>query len=321
MINVLISVIIPIYNVEKYLRRCVDGILSQTYRNLEVILVDDESPDGCGAICDEYAAKDDRVVVIHQKNKGLSGARNAGIDMAKGEYLAFVDSDDYVTDDFILRLYEAVATTGSDMAQCKWKYVTGEAVPDPLNDTGRIDVFTGAQMMSNLYIHDGAYFVVAWNKLYHRSLFDGIRYPEGRIHEDEATTYRIFDRVKRAAVIDACMYGYFTGNDSITRGNFTKKRLDWAWAVHERILFLESHSQYEQMLPAALKAFADGCIDLYFKCVRFLPDSKKEQQEMRDYVKESLKRCARFGGFSSRTAYGYRLFLLAPGIYRRLLNY
>ena len=120
MINVLISVIIPIYNVEKYLRRCVDGILSQTYRNLEVILVDDESPDGCGAICDEYAAKDDRVVVIHQKNKELSGARNAGIDMAKGEYLAFVDSDDYVTDDFILRLYEAVATTGSDMAQCKW---------------------------------------------------------------------------------------------------------------------------------------------------------------------------------------------------------
>ena len=94
MINVLISVIIPIYNVEKYLRRCVDGILSQTYRNLEVILVDDESPDGCGAICDEYAAKDDRVVVIHQKNKGLSGARNAGIDMAKGEYLAFVDSED-----------------------------------------------------------------------------------------------------------------------------------------------------------------------------------------------------------------------------------
>ena len=91
--------------------------------------------------------------------------------------------------------------------------------------------------------------------------------------------------------------------------------------MHERILFLESHSQYEQMLPAALKAFADGCIDLYFKCVRFLPDSKKEQQEMRDYVKESLKRCARFGGFPSRTAYGYRLFLLAPGIYRRLLNY
>ena len=321
MINVLISVIIPIYNVEKYLRRCVDGILAQTYRNLEVILVDDASPDGCGAICDAYAAQDPRVVVIHQKNKGLSGARNAGIDIAKGEYLAFVDSDDYVTEDFILRLYEAVATTGSDMAQCKWKYVTGEAVPDPLNDTGRIDVFTGMQMMSNLYIHDGAYFVVAWNKLYHRSLFDGIRYPEGRIHEDEATTYRIFDRVKRAAVIDACMYGYFTGNDSITRGSFSQKRLDWAWAVHERILFLESHPRYEQMLPAALKAFADGCIDLYFKCVRFLPDSKKEQQEMRGYVKESLKRCARLGGFPSRTANGYRLFLLAPGIYRRLLNY
>lgn len=317
----LISVIVPVYRVEEYLERCVKSILSQTYKNLEVILVDDGSPDQCPAICDACAEKDARVKVIHQENKGLSGARNAGIDAASGEYLAFVDSDDYVSPHFIEELYQLLQDTGCAIGQCRFSYVKGDGLVE--EGDSAFCIYRGESLMEQLYGPEekATYFVVAWNKLYHRSLFDGIRYPEGRIHEDEATTYRIFDRVKRAAVIDACMYGYFTGNDSITRGNFSKKRLDWAWAVHERILFLESHSQYEQILPAALKAFADGCIDLYFKCVRFLPDSKKEQKEMRGYVKESLKRCARLGGFPSRTANGYRLFLLAPGIYRRLLNY
>ncbi|MDY5647228.1 MAG: glycosyltransferase family 2 protein [Lachnospiraceae bacterium] len=317
----LISVIIPIYNVENYLRRCVDGIRSQTYRNLEIILVDDESPDGCGAICDAYALEDDRIRVIHQKNRGLSGARNAGIDAARGDYLVFVDSDDYVTEDFIGRLYEALVSTGSDLAQCKWNYVQGGPIPDPALDTGTITVYTGTQMMANLYIPDGAYYVVAWNKLYRKELFEGIRYPEGRIHEDEATTYKIYDRIGQAAMIDSCMYGYFTGNDSITRGKFSRKRLDWAWAVHERILFLEDKTRYEHLMPAALKAFADGCIDLYFKCARYLPDAKEEKAQMRNYVRESLKRCAGYGGFPVRTALGYRLFLTLPGLYRRILNY
>ncbi len=317
----LISVIIPVYNVENYLRRCVDAVLNQTYRSLEVILVDDGSPDTCGTICDAYAREDQRVVVIHQKNAGLSGARNAGIEAARGEYLVFVDSDDYVTEDFIARLYGALVSTGSDLAQCKWKYVKGESIPDPERDTGRVDTFAKTEMMENLYIPDGAYYVVAWNKLYKKELFKGIRYPLGRIHEDEATTYKIYDRISRAAVIDACMYGYFTGNDSITRGKFSRKRLDWAWAVHERILFFEANPQYGQVMPAALKAFADGCIDLYFKCVRYLPDSEKEQRQMRDYVRESLDRCGACGGFPARTALGYRLFLLLPGLYRRLLGY
>ena len=317
----LISVIIPIYNVEKYLKRCVDGILNQTYTNLEVILVDDESPDNCAAICDAYADADERVVVIHQKNKGLSGARNAGIDIAKGEYLVFVDSDDYVTEDFIERLYDALISTGSDVAQCKWNYVKGGPIPDLEKDTGEVWSFSKAEMMSNLYIPDGAYYVVAWNKIYKKELFEGIRYPLGRIHEDEATTFRIYDRINRAAMIDSCMYGYFIGNDSITRGNFSKKRLDWAWAVHERILFFAERPQYEYVMPAALKAFADGCIDLYFKCVRYLPDSRAEQAKMREYVKESLERCQPLGGFPARTAFGYKLFLALPKVYQKILKY
>lgn len=317
----LISVIIPVYNVEKYLKRCVDGILGQTYRNLEIILVDDESPDGCGALCDAYARQDERVRVIHQKNAGLSGARNAGIDISRGDYLVFVDSDDYVTDDFIARLYEALISTGSDLAQCKWKYVKGGAVPDPEKDTGKVECFTGTEMMANLYIPDGAYFVVAWNKLYKRELFDGIRYPLGRIHEDEATTYKIYDRISRAAVVDSCMYGYFTGNDSITRGKFSRKRLDWAWAVHERILFFEAHPRYEAVMPAALKAFADGCIDLYFKCVRFLPDSRAEQRQMREYVRESRGGASLTEAFPDGQPWATACSWRCPGVYRRLLGY
>ncbi len=318
----LITVILPVYKVEAYLPRCMDGVLAQTYRNLEILLVDDGSPDRCPAICDGYAAADERVRVIHQENAGLSGARNAGIDAAAGEYLIFIDSDDYVTEDFVERLYQALADTGSDLSMCKWKYVKGEAVPDEEHDTGHVTTYSGREMMGNLYIHDGAYYVVAWNKLYKRSLFEGLRFPAGRIHEDEATTYKIYDRIEKAAVVDACLYGYFIGNDSITRGQFSRKRLDWAWAVRERLTFLEERKdKYWDILPAAWKALADGCIDLYFKCVRYLPDSREDQELLRSYVREALTGSRPYGGLPARTAAGYRLFLMMPGLYRRLMKY
>ena len=126
----LISVIIPVYRVEQYLRRCVDSVLAQTYSRIQVILVDDGSPDDCPAICDAYAAKDDRVQVIHQENAGLSGARNAGIEAAEGQYLAFVDSDDYLAPEFLECLYRACVDTGSDLSVCRWEYVKGEPVPE-----------------------------------------------------------------------------------------------------------------------------------------------------------------------------------------------
>ena len=193
----LITVIIPVFRVEAYLRRCVDSVLAQTYENMEIILVDDGSDDSCPAICDEYAGQDSRVSVIHQKNAGLSGARNAGIEQAKGEYLSFVDSDDYLSPEFLERLYAACVETGSDISVCRWEYVKGGAIPE--KGKGETHIFTGREMLANLYIPDGAYFVVAWNKLYKRELFDTIRYPLGRIHEDEATTYRIYHQVRQAA--------------------------------------------------------------------------------------------------------------------------
>lgn len=312
----LITVVIPVFRVEAYLHRCVDSVLAQTYRNMEVILVDDGSDDGCPVICDAYARQDSRVKVIHQENTGLSGARNTGIEQAKGRYLSFVDSDDYLSPEFLERLYWACVETNSDMSVCRWEYVKGEPVPE--KGSGKIQTFTGRQMLGNLYIPDGAYFVVAWNKLYKRELFENIRYPLGRIHEDEATTYRIYYQVRQAAYLDVSLYGYFVTPSSITRG-VNPKRVDWVKAVSERIDFLEEKG-YTELMVTALQAFADGSIDIYFGLKDGLPDSEKEQRWIRDLIRQGLVRVKPYGRFPLRTEIGYRMFLMCPGIYRRLLE-
>ena len=312
----LISVIIPVYKVEKYLCRCVDSVLEQTYTNMEIILVDDGSSDNCPVMCDEYARQDSRVKVIHQENAGLSGARNAGIDMAQGQWLAFVDSDDYLTADFLERLYQACVDTGSSLSLCRWEYVRGETIPE--HGTGETRVYTGREMLANLYVPDGAYFVVAWNKLYRKELFEDIRYPLGRIHEDEATTYRIYDKVKKAAYVDRSLYGYFVTPVSITRG-FNPKRMDWVTAVAERLDFFEQKGYTELMVPG-LQALADGSIDIWFGLRDQLPGSEKQQEEIRTLIREGLRRVKKYGKFPLRTEIGYRLFLTWPGLYRKLLN-
>ena len=312
----LISVIIPVYKVEKYLCRCVDSVLEQTYTNMEIILVDDGSPDNCPIMCDEYARQDSRVKVIHQENAGLSGARNAGIDMAQGQWLAFVDSDDYLAADFLERLYQACVDTGSSLSVCRWEYVRGETIPE--HGTGETRVYTGREMLANLYVPDGAYFVVAWNKLYRKELFEDIRYPLGRIHEDEATTYRIYDKVKKAAYVDRSLYGYFVTPVSITRG-FNPKRMDWVTAVAERLDFFEQKGYTELMVPG-LQALADGSIDIWFGLRDQLPGSEKQQDEIRTLIREGLRRVKKYGKFPLRTEIGYRLFLTWPGLYRKLLN-
>lgn len=312
----LISVIIPVYKVEKYLCRCVDSVLAQTYANMEIILVDDGSPDNCPVMCDEYARQDSRVKVIHQENAGLSGARNAGIDMAQGQWLAFVDSDDYLAADFLERLYQACVDTGSSLSVCRWEYVRGETISE--HGTGETRVYTGREMLANLYVPDGAYFVVAWNKLYRKELFEDIRYPLGRIHEDEATTYRIYDKVKKAAYVDRSLYGYFVTPVSITRG-FNPKRMDWVTAVAERLDFFEQKGYTELMVPG-LQALADGSIDIWFGLRDQLPGSEKQQEEIRTLIREGLRRVKKYGKFPLRTEIGYRLFLTWPGLYRKLLN-
>ena len=227
-----------------------------------------------------------------------------------------MDSDDYLSPEFLERLYAACVETGSDMSVCRWEYVKGGAIPE--KGKGKTHIFTGREMLANLYIPDGAYFVVAWNKLYKRELFDTIRYPLGRIHEDEATTYRIYHQVRQAAYVDKSLYGYFVAPSSITRG-FNPRRLDWVKAGAERVDFFEENGYKELMVPA-LKALADGSIDIYFGMKDKLPGSEKEQKWIQDLIRRGLKRVKSYGHFSLRTEIGYRMFLTCPGVYRRLLD-
>lgn len=311
-----ISVIIPVYKVEAYLCRCMDSVLDQTYRELEIILVDDGSPDRCPEICEEYARLDPRVRVIHQENAGLSGARNTGIDAATGKWLAFVDSDDYLAPDFLESLYRACVDTGSELSVCRWLYVRGEALTE--EGSGTVETATGREMLERMYGPDGARFVVAWNKLYRKDLFAGIRYPVGRIHEDEATTYQIYDRVEKAAIVDLTAYGYFINADSITR-SFSPKRLDWIRAVSERMDFFEQKG-YRELMEPGLRELADGSIHIYFEMQDQKAATPEEKAWIRGIVREGLQRVRPYGRFPLRTVIGYRLFLIWPGCYRILLN-
>lgn len=232
----LISVIVPVYKVEKYLKRCVDSILAQTYPCLEVILVDDGSPDGCPAICDEYAREDRRVRVIHKENGGLSDARNAGIDIAKGQFLGFVDSDDYVHPRFYELLLQALKEEGADIAGCDVKkiYETG-TVEEEEKEAVRSEIYSGREATANLY--DAQLYlksVVIWNKLYKKELFKDVRFPKGKLHEDEFTSYRLLYQSKSVVYIDRAYYFYFQREDGIM-GQKQKKISPVALEAYEQM--------------------------------------------------------------------------------------
>lgn len=318
--NPVISVIVPVYKVEPYLRRCMDSLLAQTYENLEIILVDDGSPDGCPAICDGYAEQDGRVRVIHQKNAGLSGARNAGIEAASGEYFSFVDSDDYVAPDFIRSLYELMQETDCAIGQCRFTYVQGEPIQDEKSRSCRI--YRGMSLMEQLYgpEEEATYFVVAWNKLYKRELFDHIRYPQGRIHEDEAATYKLFHEGKKLVFLDRALYGYFTENTGSITARFSRKRLQWLTAHEERIAYFGQNG-YEALLPQAYRKICDACITFYFRCT----DEVEEKASMRRELKKKLKTYVKQGGpwigkLPLRTRLGYMIFRISPAVYKILLG-
>ena len=318
----LISVIVPVYRVEAYLERCVKSILSQTYKNLEVILVDDGSPDQCPAICDACAEKDARVKVIHQENKGLSGARNAGIDAASGEYLAFVDSDDYVSPHFIEELYQLLQDTGCAIGQCRFSYVKGDGLVE--EGDSAFCIYRGESLMEQLYGPEekATCFVVAWNKLYRAELFKetGIRYPEGRIHEDEATTYRLFHEAKKLAFLDRALYGYYTENGGSITSVFSAKRLQWLTAHEERIAFFKKNG-YEKLLPAAYRKLCDACITFYFRCTEQVKDAEELKKELRKRLETyRANGAAWIAALPLKTRMGYELFSMSPGLYAKMLQ-
>ena len=244
-----ISIIVPVYQVEPYLDRCIKSILCQTFEDFDLILVDDGSPDRCGAICDAYAAVDQRVHVIHQQNGGLSTARNAGIDWSfessDSGFLTFIDSDDYVKPTMLETLFYALMENNADVSVCG-EYHFGESPEDISREN-----FSGCVVHSRAdacrLIYTGqaghASFVSAWGKLYRKELFSQVRYPAGRIHEDQFTTYRVLYEANRVAEAGACLYGYFFNETGITHSRFSVRRYDDVEACDQAIRFFQDRQE------------------------------------------------------------------------------
>ena len=283
--NELISVIVPIYNVEKYLKKCVNSILKQTYKNLEIILVDDGSPDRCPEICDKLAQTDDRIIVIHQQNGGLSKARNVGLDVAKGAYLVFVDSDDTVEYELIEKLYKCLKKYDCKMAACGRKYVFEDGkilckVPEGIDTV--YEFGDAIKEMNAFRLFD----MSAWAKIYAKELFSTIRFPEEKLSEDYFVMYKLIDLAHKVGYISEPLYNYLQRTSSISRNK--KINHDFIEAAQTQMDYLDD--KYPDLKQVSHTAFASANLtvyDFYIKNGVKCPKEKKE--EFRKNVQDNIE--------------------------------
>lgn len=246
----LISVIVPIYKVENYLKECVDSILNQLYKNLEIILVDDGSPDSCPEMCDAFALMDERIKVIHKPNGGLSDARNAGLDIAKGAYVAFVDSDDVLHPEFLVLLYKALVNYNADVSFCDFISFSNEYCFNQF-ETNDLQLFKGYQMLEVLF--EDRWIpknVVVWNKLYKKELFENVRFPKGKIHEDQYIYTDLFACERTVVYLGIPLVGYRSRDGSITSNRFGKFNYECHLEFQQKrySLFLKNE-KFNYLLP------------------------------------------------------------------------
>lgn len=272
-----ISVIVPVYKVEPYLHRCIDSILGQTYLDFKLILVDDGSPDNCGAICDEYAAKDSRVHVIHQENGGLSAARNAGIDWvfanSDSQWLAFIDSDDWVHRDYLKTLLENAENCQADMSACDFFQT------DAFCQDGEIHQSVSCEPAEQAYCDHYGCLMSAWAKIFRKELFETLRFPVGKIHEDCYVTHIPLFAANKVVISTAPMYYYYSNPGSITRKKWSEKRLQEIEAHELRWKWLRENG-YQQAARRELDAYC-GIIFAQMQDLRIL---SKEEHGYRKYM-------------------------------------
>lgn len=277
-----VSIIVPVYNVRFYLSRCIDSILNQTYHNLEIIIVDDGSTDGSTAICDEYKEKDARINVIHKINGGLSSARNAGLDIATGEYILFVDSDDFIENEMVEKLYDALLSSGADMCVCNIRMVGADGskkfrYPDNVVCDENMDE---TLYWKKVYEPDSICYVVAWNKLYRRQLWESLRYPVGKINEDEYVLHQILQKCGKVTGVSYVGYNYVIRENSIMDQKAKKANFDVFEGWMERINYLKCNNRYEEV-QKQLSIYCVELINRYRSC-----RTKQEKMEFKEYYRK-----------------------------------
>lgn len=310
----LISVVVPVYNVEKYLDRCVKSLCAQTYSNLEIILVDDGSPDSCPALCDEWGARDARIVVVHKQNGGLSDARNAGVMAAHGTYIGFVDSDDYVASDLYEALYEHLRETGADIALCGIADVYSNHTELP-QQTIRC-VMTSEEVLSDILLNKTLTVCVP-PRLYPAWLLNEVPQPAGMTHEDSWTVVDYFTHVKQAAVDTTPRYFYWHAHDTITSSPATRARHDLidAWERNRCVV--------EQQFPRLINDVMFRCYWAHFDVLdgMILSNSADtaRKQEIISWLKQRKRDILKHPAVNAKRKLGLRVLCVSEKLYEKLV--
>lgn len=289
----MISIIVPVYNAEKYLDKCINSIIDQSYRDFEVLLIDDGSSDGSAEICDTHASKDPRIRVIHKSNGGSASARNLGLKLAKGDYIAFVDADDYVDPDYLRIMYELALAHHADIVQCQYRTVQQNEQPSPekyaKQESHKEIVCDNIQLLRD-FCQKKTYVSVAvlWNKLYRRELFDHLEFVEKKGIDDEFLIYRLIYLAKKIVKTTASLYYYYMSPNSQMRSAPSLKKLDSIIAIEEQLEFFKSigHMELHNML---LYRHYSGIADSYHYVKKYFPEEKDRLQELKE-KKKSIPR-------------------------------
>lgn len=304
--NELVSLIIPIYKVEPYLERCINSVMMQTYNNLEIILVDDGSPDRCGDICEQFAQRDSRIRVYHKTNGGLSDARNYGVERSHGTYITFIDADDYIAPDYVEYLCGFLKKYDAEISCCCMMKTTENTVTYGINDKiPQVQLLTGKEACGELLGSLYYVLVTACGKLYKSEIVKKYPFPIGRKHEDEATTCKYYYAANRVVVGNHCLYAYYQNLNSIMHTNSDSLNVDAIWTQEHRAMFFEEQNE---------KGLAQAAWDkLFYYC---LYDSISNQGRCNHFLRNLKKRKK----LSVRTQFELHLFSMSPWIFNKYLK-
>lgn len=297
----LVSVIIPVYNIEKFINRCIDSILQQSYKNLEIILVNDGSTDSSLKICEEYKKIDRRINVLDKPNGGLSDARNFGIKHSSGDYIVFVDGDDTVEIDYILKLYLSIKMFDSDLSMCSFNLVDEnyhkykeEILP---LSTGLVD---GIEILQEVLSSYGYVYVVSWNKMYKREIFDYLCFEKGKLYEDEYLNHHLFWSFRRVSIVKDCLYNYVQRSGSIIQSDMTIEKLKMKHDLHKRRIdfYKDKNSLLYNKSKQIYCNWLISCISEY--------DNLISKQLLKEIQKEYRQVCS---SIELSGAYGWKKYL------------
>lgn len=311
----LITVVVPIYNVEKYLKRCILSILNQTYDKLEIILVDDGSPDDCGKICDYYSEIDSRVKAIHQKNRGLSEARNRGIDEASGKYIMFIDSDDYIDENMIEILYCNLKKYNADISSCGHNDIyEGKVSNKKIRDYNEF-ILTSQEAL-RVFLFTNVVDVVAWNKLYKTELFNDIRYEVGKLFEDHYTTYKLLDKAQLIYYTTLPLYNYCKRKNSIGGAKFSKKNYQLKEALDEECKYIKCN--YPGIIKEVDLGYILWLIVLYDKIILSGQKDMELEKCIREYIRNNINYIKKIKHISLVKKLQLYILWINPKVYKNI---